>query len=91
MASMIRSGNVVATIYQRPFEQGQIAFNALHRVIVEGVCPPPFIKLAPEIILKSNLEFFMQKLPLAAASKGVTSLEIQPPTDLISGALNSDF
>ncbi|MGD0577977.1 MAG: hypothetical protein ABSC08_03515 [Bryobacteraceae bacterium] len=36
---LIRSGPVVASIDQRPFTQGRLAFQALHQFLAEGMAP----------------------------------------------------
>ncbi|HEY6403755.1 MAG TPA: substrate-binding domain-containing protein [Blastocatellia bacterium] len=64
LAPFIHSGKVAATIHQRPYEQGQIAFTTLNRFVVERRKPAPYIKLAPEIVIKSNLDIFLERLPL---------------------------
>jgi LacI family transcriptional regulator len=61
LVPFIHSGKVVATIHQRPYEQGQIAFTTLNRFVVEGRQPTPHIKLAPEIVIKSNLDIFLER------------------------------
>ena len=43
----IRSQRIAATIHQRPWTQGRIAFQALHRFLSEGLRPLPFIGLSP--------------------------------------------
>src|SRR5947209_15350033 len=53
---------VVATIYQRPEAQGRMAFEALYHFLVEGKCPPPRIKLNPHIVMRSNLELFVDRI-----------------------------
>jgi LacI family transcriptional regulator len=55
----IESRKVLATIYQRPFTQGKVAFETLVRFLIEGVKPPPSTKLAPHIVLRSNLGLFL--------------------------------
>ena len=65
LAAQIRAGKVAATIYQRPFDQGQIAFKTLYRFLVQRACPPPVIKLAPTIVVKSNLNDFLEQMSLA--------------------------
>lgn len=62
LARFIESGRVAATIYQRPWAQGQIAFQAIHKFLVEGVRPPPVIRLAPHIVMRSNLKLFLERM-----------------------------
>lgn len=56
----IRSGQVLATLYQRPKTQGRMAFRAIHQFLVEGTCPPSRHRLPPHIILQSNLDLFLE-------------------------------
>jgi LacI family transcriptional regulator len=56
----IRSGVVLATIYQRPMSQGMRAVHALYRYIAEGVRPPQQIRLAPHIVMRSNLDLLLR-------------------------------
>ena len=58
----LRSHRVAATIHQRPWTQGRIAFQALHRFLSEGVAPLPFIGLSPHIVMKSNLKHFLDRI-----------------------------
>ena len=60
----IRSGAVVATIYQRPRTQGRMAFRTLHGFVAEGVSPDGPITLAPHLVMRGNLDFFLQRQSL---------------------------
>jgi LacI family transcriptional regulator len=66
---LIESGKILATLYQRPFTQGKLAFETLCRFLVEGVQPEPVTRLAPHIILRSNLPLFLERLPSAIEMK----------------------
>lgn len=59
VASAIRSGLVSATLYQRPVSQGSRAIQALYRYIAEGVRPPRQIRLAPHVVMRSNLDLLL--------------------------------
>jgi LacI family transcriptional regulator len=72
LAPLIESGRVAATMYQRPSIQGQLAFRALYKFLVDGVRPRPVIRMAPHIVMQSNLKLFMDRLPRHAA-KGRSS------------------
>lgn len=63
LVPLIRSGRVLATIYQRPLTQGRLAFQALHQFLIEGQCPRPKIRVAPHIVMNSNLDLFLDRLP----------------------------
>jgi ABC-type sugar transport system substrate-binding protein len=56
LVPFIASGKVVATVDPRHRDQGQVAFQALYRYVAEGVRPPPAIRLAPQVVLRSNLD-----------------------------------
>jgi LacI family transcriptional regulator len=77
----IRLGNVLATIYQRPFTQGRMAFRVLHEFIVEGSCPAYQVALSPHLVMRGNLEFFLQRqVPESGTEK--TSHDPVDSTDL---------
>jgi LacI family transcriptional regulator len=63
LVPLIRSGRVLATVHQRPLTQGRMAFQALHQFLIEGKCPPPRIRVAPHIVMNSNLDLFLERLP----------------------------
>jgi LacI family transcriptional regulator len=60
---LIESGRILATLYQRPFTQGKLAFETLCRFLAEGIQPDPVTRLAPHIILRSNLPLFLERVP----------------------------
>jgi LacI family transcriptional regulator len=57
----IRSGAVTATIYQRPQTQGMMAFRVLYEFLVEGECPSFQMTLAPHLVMRGNLDFFLKR------------------------------
>ena len=57
----IRSGAVAATIYQRPRAQGQMAFRMLHDFLAEGANRSHQIALAPHLVMRGNLDFFLHR------------------------------
>ncbi len=74
----IRAGHVAATIYQRPRTQGRFAFQVLYDFLVEGRCANPEVTLAPHLVMRGNLDFFLERYP-ARESTGSTSDEPAPP------------
>lgn len=62
LVPFLRSGRILATIYQRPEAQGRMAFEALYKFLAEGKCPPHQIKLNPHIVMRSNLELFVDRI-----------------------------
>ena len=67
LGPFIESGRVAATMYQRPSVQGQLAFQALYKFLIDGVRPRPVIRMAPHVVMKSNLKLFMDRLPRRTA------------------------
>jgi LacI family transcriptional regulator len=62
LAPLIESGRIAATIYQRPWVQGQIAFQAIYKYLVEGVTPPAVNRLSPHVVMRSNLKLFLERM-----------------------------
>jgi LacI family transcriptional regulator len=61
LVRQIRSGAVAATIYQRPRTQGRMAFRILREFLTEGECPSYQITLAPHLVMRGNLDFFLER------------------------------
>lgn len=57
----IRSGVVAATIHQRPLTQGRMAFRMLHEFLSEGSSASHRIQLAPHVVMRGNMDFFLQR------------------------------
>ena len=57
----LRSGTVAATIYQRPRAQGQMALRMLHEFLAEGGRRSHQIALAPHLVMRGNLDFFLRR------------------------------
>jgi len=66
LVPFLKSGRILATIYQRPEAQGRMAFEALYHFLVEGKCPPHRIKLNPHIVMRSNLELFLDRISVSS-------------------------
>ena len=62
LVSFLESGAVLATLYQRPFTQGKTAIETLLQYLVDGIKPEAVTRLAPHIILRSNLPLFVDRL-----------------------------
>jgi LacI family transcriptional regulator len=75
LVPLIRSGRILATIHQRPQTQGRLAFQALYQFLVEGQCPVPRIRVAPHIVMNSNLDLFLENMALEAEDQGDVSGE----------------
>jgi ABC-type sugar transport system substrate-binding protein len=57
----LRTSTVAATIYQRPRTQGRMAFRVLREFLTEGHCPSFQVTLAPHLVMRGNLEFFLSR------------------------------
>jgi len=65
----LRSGVVVATIYQRPRAQGQMALRMLHEFLAEGARRSHQVALAPHLIMRGNLDFFLSRQSQESATE----------------------
>ncbi len=65
LAEYIRSGDVLASIYQRPQAQGRIAFDTLYHYLTERRMPPRIYPLPPHFVMQSNLELFLEIMQTA--------------------------
>ena len=61
LVPQIRSRAVAATIYQRPRAQGEMAFRMLHEFLAEGLSRSHQVALAPHLVMRGNLDFFLQR------------------------------
>lgn len=62
LATYIEAGHVFASLNQRPFTQGRMAFELLSRYLIGGIAPKRRIRLAPHIVLRSNLGLLMDSI-----------------------------
>ena len=77
----IRSGSVTATIYQRPRTQGRMAFRVLHEFLIENEYPTQNVTFAPHLVMRGNLEFFLQRVSVESRSaKARTTAGIRKQT-----------
>lgn len=61
LVTMLESNKVLATLFQRPFTQGKMAIETLVRYLLDGVQPPSYTRLAPYIVLRSNLGLYLNE------------------------------
>jgi LacI family transcriptional regulator len=78
LVSQIRSGAVAATIYQRPRAQGQLAFRMLHRALVDRKNSPGEFALAPHLVMRGNLDFFLRRQSQEYGNNGLSALGKEP-------------
>jgi|SRR4051794_4629701 LacI family transcriptional regulator len=64
LVERIRAGTVTATVYQRPLSQGLLALQALYEFLLNGVCPSPRLHVVPYLVMRSNLDVVLEKLPV---------------------------
>lgn len=62
LVPLIESGRIAATIHQRAWTQGRLAFQTIHRLLVNGIAPPAHVRLSPNIVMKSNVKLFLERL-----------------------------
>jgi len=62
LVPLVESGNVLATLYQRPEAQGKTAFDTLVAHLADRDKPVKVHRFAPHIILRSNLPLFVNRL-----------------------------
>jgi LacI family transcriptional regulator len=73
LVDQLRAGNVAATIYQRPRTQGRFAFQVLYDYLVGGRCPNPQVTLAPHLVMRGNLDFFLARHPVGAMARSASA------------------
>jgi LacI family transcriptional regulator len=79
LVPQIRSGAVAATIYQRPRAQGEMAFRMLHQFMVGGGNGMNEVALAPHLVMRGNLDFFLQRQSQELAKEKSDSLPDSTP------------
>jgi len=62
LASLIETGKVLATLYQRPFTQGKIALENLLVYLLRERKPQPIVQLAPHVVFRTNLSLFTSQI-----------------------------
>lgn len=78
LIEQIRAGKVSATIHQRPYMQGRLAFRILQEYLIHGRCPASPVTLAPHLVMAGNLDFFLERQASDGSSFGA------PASDLAS-------
>ncbi len=58
LVPLIEFGKVLATMYQRPYTQGKVAFESLIQYLRSDEKTQPAVRLAPHVIFRSNLSLF---------------------------------
>jgi LacI family transcriptional regulator len=73
LVERIRAGAIAATVYQRPVTQGRLALQALYHFLLEGASPPARVHVVPHLVMRSNLEVFLERLPVEVESADLSS------------------
>lgn len=78
LVPFLESGKILATLYQRPFTQGKVAFETLTQFLLDRIRPQSSTRLAPHIVLRSNLQLFLGRMgsptnPLISSRSGTMS------------------
>jgi LacI family transcriptional regulator len=89
LVSWIREGTVVATVYQRPISQGRLALQALYQFLVDGTCPQPRIKVVPHVVMRSNLDLFLERTSLTTGGSAAATHENGQPARRPSAATST--
>ena len=55
---------MAATVYQRPLSQGRLALQALYQFLLNGTQPPPRLRAVPYLVMRSNLDLMLERLPI---------------------------
>ena len=80
LIEQIRAGKVSATIHQRPYMQGRLAFRILQEYLIHGRYPASPVTLAPHLVMAGNLDFFLEKQ--ASDGSSVRAAASDLPSDL---------
>jgi LacI family transcriptional regulator len=72
LADLIRTGAVAATVYQRPLAQGRIALQALYQYLQGGRRPAAIKRVAPHLVMSSNLDLVLERLSVDEAGARVS-------------------
>jgi LacI family transcriptional regulator len=78
LVPQIRSGAVAASIYQRPRAQGEMAFRMLHKFLVERGNSTDRLTLAPHLVMRGNLDFFLRRMTQEASKEKIPQLRERP-------------
>jgi LacI family transcriptional regulator len=58
----LRSGEVTATLYQRPRVQGELALRTIYAMLRKSGAPGTGVMLQPHVIMRTNLQYFHQEI-----------------------------
>jgi LacI family transcriptional regulator len=58
----IRSGDVTATLYQRPRTQGELALRTMYAMLRQGRDSWSRVMLQPHVVMRTNIEYFLNEI-----------------------------
>jgi LacI family transcriptional regulator len=58
----IRSGNITATLYQRPRVQGELALRTMYAMLRKGGDSWSGVMLQPHVVMRTNIEYFLKEI-----------------------------
>jgi LacI family transcriptional regulator len=62
LVPLIEFGKILATMYQRPYTQGKVAFENLITYLMKETNPHSAVRLSPHVIFRSNLSLFSGRI-----------------------------
>lgn len=78
LVERIRAGTIAATVYQRPLSQGRLALQALYQFLLDGTCPPARVHVVPHLVMRSNLNLFLERLPVNLEGASASAASPRP-------------
>jgi LacI family transcriptional regulator len=73
LVERIRAGTIAATVYQRPLSQGRMALQALYQFLTDGTAPSARLHVVPHVVMRSNLNLFLERLPVDMEDASATA------------------
>ena len=70
----LRSGNITATLYQRPRVQGELALRTMYAMLRDGRNSWNGVMLQPHVVMRTNLEYFRKEREHSEESMSVNLL-----------------
>lgn len=70
----IRSGNITATLYQRPRVQGELALRTMHAMLRQGRDSWNGVMLQPHVVMRTNIESFLNEIEFSENPVAVPAL-----------------
>jgi LacI family transcriptional regulator len=58
----LRSGNIAATLYQRPRVQGELALRTIYAMLRNGESSGNGVMLQPHVVMRTNLGYFLKEM-----------------------------